>query len=180
VPSTERIVDEGMLIAISAVRMALKNHIIVGALREHTDYDSADYAALARQELREVARQNDEDSTRVERLGSHLTRTTGSGKGREIENKRRDVIRLGRRRTLHDHVAERLRTMADDDDQVAALVEKARADALQEVNDALAARLLAQRIDPRQPGYAAARAERMRAVGAIDLAALAKKTRHTD
>jgi hypothetical protein len=178
-PSTERIVDEGMLIAMAAVRMALKNRIIVGALREHTDYVAADYAELARQELREVARQNDEDSTRVERLGSYLFRTTRSGKGREIENKRRDVIRLGRRRTLHDHVAERLRDLAADDDRVAELVEKARADALQEINEALATRLLAQRIDPRQPGYAAARAERMRAVGKIDLAALAKKTRHT-
>ena len=179
-PSTARIVDEGMLIALSAVRMALKNRIIVGALRDHSDYDVEQYAAFARQELHEVARQNDEDSTRVERLGSYLSRTTGSGKGRELENKRRDVVRLGRRRTLHDHVAERLREIADDDERVAAIVEKARADALQEINDALAARLLAQKVDPRQPGYAAARAERMRAVGAIDLAGLAKRTRHTD
>ena len=177
VPSTERIVDEGMLIAVSAVRMALKNHIIVGALREHTDYADADYTAMARRELHEVARQNDEDSTRVERLGSHLSRTSKSGKGREVENKRRDVIRLGRRRTLHDHVAERLRAFADDDERVAEIVEKARADALQEINEALATRLLAQRIDPHQPGYEAARAERMRAVGAIDLAALAKRSR---
>ena len=169
-----------MLIALSAVRMALKNRIIVGALREHIDYAAADYARLARQELLEVARQNDEDSTRVERLGSYLSRTTGSGKGRELENKRRDVVRLGRRRTLHDHVAERLREIADDDTRVAAIVEKARADALQEINDALSDRLLAQKVDPRQPGYAAARAERMRAVGKIDLAALAKRTRHTD
>jgi hypothetical protein len=180
VPSTERIVEEGMLIAMAAVRMALKNRIIVSALREHTDYVDADYRAWARLELREVARQNDEDSTRVQRLGSYLARITKTGKGREVENKRRDVIRLGRRRTLHDHVAERLRELADDDDRVAELIEKARADALQEINDALASRLLSQRIDPRQPGYAAARAERMRAVGAIDLAALAKRTRHTD
>ncbi|WP_165789121.1 hypothetical protein [Cryobacterium zongtaii] len=177
-PSTGRIVDEGMLIALAAVRMALKNRIIVGALRDHSDYDPAQYAALARQELLEVARQNDEDSTRVERLGAHLTRTTGAGKSRELENKRRDVVRLGRRRTLHDHVAERLREIADDDEQVAALVQKARADALQEINDALAARLLAQRVDPNQPGYEAARAASMRAVGKIDLAALAKKSRH--
>jgi hypothetical protein len=179
VPSTERIVDEGMLIAIAAVRMALKNRIIVGALREHTDYVDADYAAWARLELREVARQNDEDSTRVERLGSHLSRTSKTGKGRDVENKRKDVIRLGRRRTLHDNVAQRLRDLAADDERVAELVVTARADALQEINEALATRLLLQRIDPRQPGYAAARAERMRAVGAIDLAALAKRTRKT-
>lgn len=179
-PSTARIVDEGMLIAMAAVRMALKNRIIVGALREHTDYDIADYTALARRELLEVAKQNDEDSVRVERLGSHLSRTTKTGKGREVENKRRDVVRLGRRQTLHDNVAERLRALADDGDRVAEIVQKARADALQEINEALAARLLAQKIDPNQPGYAAARAERMRAVGKIDLAKLAKKTRSTD
>jgi ABC-type Fe2+-enterobactin transport system substrate-binding protein len=176
-PSTERIVDEGMLIALSAVRMAVKNRIIVSALREHTDYADADYTAMARSELHEVARQNDEDSTRVQRLGSYLSRITKSGKGREVENKRRDVIRLGRRQTLHDHVAERLRALAADDDRVAQIVHKARADALQEINDALAARLLAQRIDPRQPGYAAARTERMKAVASIDLAELAKESR---
>jgi hypothetical protein len=179
-PSTARIVDEGMLIALSAVRMAVKNRIIVAALRDHHDYDPALYADVVRQELQEVARQNDEDSTRVERLGSYLARTTGKGKGRELENKRRDVVRLGRRRTLHDHVAERLREIAADDERVGALVEKARADALQEINAALSDRLLAQEVDPRQPGYAAQRAERMRAVGKIDLAALAKRNRHTD
>ena len=64
-PSTARIVDEGMLIALSAVRMAVKNGIIVGALRDHSDYDPERYAALARHELEQVARENDEDSTRV-------------------------------------------------------------------------------------------------------------------
>ena len=179
-PSTARIVDEGMLIALSAVRMAIKNRIIVGALRDHSDYVPADYARLTRQEIEAVARENDEDSTRVERLGSYLSRTTGKGKGRDLENKRRDVVRLGRRRTLHDNVAARLRELAADDDAVTKLVEKARSDALQEINEALAARLLAQRVDQRQPGYAAARTERMRAVGAIDLAALAERTRSTD
>jgi hypothetical protein len=179
-PSTGRIVDEGMLIAMSAVRMALKNRIIVGALREHSDYDEHHYADLAKQELLEVARQNDEDSTRVERLGSYLDRTTGSGKGRELENKRRDVVRLGRRRTLHDRVAERLRAIADDESQLTELVDKARADALAEINDALSTRLLAQAVDPSKPEYTRARAERMRAVGTVDLAALAKRTRSTD
>ncbi|QYF72558.1 hypothetical protein [Cryobacterium sp. PAMC25264] len=177
-PSTARIVDEGMLIALSAVRMAVKNGIIVGALRDHSDYDPERYAALARHELEHVAQENDEDSTRVERLGSYLARTTGAGKSRELENKRRDVVRLGRRRTLHDHVAERLREFAADESRVTDLVAKAHADALQEINDALSARLLAQRIDPRQPGYQAVRAERMRAVAAIDLAKLAKTARH--
>lgn len=179
-PSTGRIVDEGMLIAMSAVRMALKNRIIVGALREHIDYDPRRLADLARTELLEVARQNDEDSTRVERLGSYLHRTSRSGKGREVENKRRDVVRLGRRRTLHDQVAERLRAVAADDDQVTGIVDRARADALAEINDALSARLLAQAIDPTRPAYAAARAERMRAVVAIDLAALAERSRRSD
>ncbi|ANP73779.1 hypothetical protein [Cryobacterium arcticum] len=177
-PSTARIVDEGMLIALSAVRMAVKNGIIVGALRDHSDYDPERYAALARHELEHVAQENDEDSTRVERLGSYLKRTTGAGKSRELENKRRDVVRLGRRRTLHDHVAERLREFAADESRVTDLVAKARTDALQEINDALSTRLLAQRIDPRQPGYQAVRAERMRAVAAIDLAKLAKTARH--
>ena len=179
-PSTERIVEEGMLIAMAAVRMALKNRIIVAALREHSDYDPERYADFARQELHAVAEQNVEDSTRVERLGSYLHRTTGAGKGRELENKRRDVIRLGRRRTLHDQVAERLRRIADDDEQVAALVDQARNDALTEINDAISMRLRAQHADPTRPEYVANRAARMQAVAAVDLPGLAQRTRSTD
>ena len=41
-------VDEGLFIALSAVRMAVKNEIIIGALREHADYDPETYADAAR------------------------------------------------------------------------------------------------------------------------------------
>lgn len=166
-----------MLIALSAVRMAVKNLIIVGALRAHNDYDPAEYAALARDELHELARQNDEDSTRVARLGRHFTRTPTMRTKTETENRRRDVIRLGRRRTLHDQVAERLRDLADNDDEVDRLVAAARDDAGAEINAALAARLIDQAVDPRTADYAAGRDDRLRALVSTDLAALAKRQR---
>ena len=174
-PSDDRIVEEGMMIALSAVRMAVKNLIIVGALRAHSDYDPAEYAALARDELHELARQNDEDSTRVARLGRHFTRSPTMRTKTETENRRRDVIRLGRRRTLHDRVAERLRALADDDDQVDRLVAQARDDAGAEINAALAARLIDQAVDHRAPDYATGKDDRLQALVSTDLAALAKR-----
>ena len=42
--SFERIVDEGVLIGLSAARMAVTNHIIVGALREHRDVERGNAA----------------------------------------------------------------------------------------------------------------------------------------
>ena len=168
--SIERIVEEGLLIALSAVRMAVKNHIIVGALREHRDFADADYAAAVRTELNRLVRQNEEDAERTGRLRKILARQRSAFE--VTDDRRLDVRQLGLRRRVHLKLAAALRTVADDDAQVAALLDRARQDASEEIRSALAARLADQVIDRRDADYVQRRAERIRALVGTDLAAL--------
>jgi hypothetical protein len=163
-PSTKRIVAEGLLIALSAVRMAVKNRIIIGALREHRDYDQAEYAAIAQHELHLLALQNTDTARRV--LAN--VRWTES----LSEDQRLDLRQLTRRRRVHRRLAVALHEVAADDAQVARLVEQAQADASQEIGRALSARLIAQDVDRREPDYEKRRADRARDLVSIDLAAL--------
>lgn len=169
-PSTRRIVAEGLLIALSAVRMAVKNRIIIGALREHRDYDQAEYAAIAQHELHLLALQNTDTARRVGRL----RRTLANVRWTESlsEDQRLDLRQLTRRQRVHKRLAVALHEVAADDAQVARLVEQAQADASQEIGRALSARLIAQDVDRREPDYEKRRADRARDLVSIDLAAL--------
>ena len=173
--SFERIVDDGLLIALSAVRMAVKNHIIVGALREHRDFADSDYAAAVRSELDLLARQNEEDAERVSRQGKDRGRQRS---GSEItDDDRLEVRQLALRRRVHLKLAGALRAVAADEVQVTGLLERSRTDASEEVGAALAERLVEQIVDGREPDYAQRRAERVRTLVNTDLAALMSKFR---
>ncbi|TFC68204.1 hypothetical protein [Cryobacterium sp. TMT2-4] len=173
--SFERIVDEGVLIGLSAARMAVKNHIIVGALREHRDFADADYTAAVRSELVRLATQNEEDAERVGRQRKVLSRQRSAF---EItDDDRLHVRQLALRRSVHLKLAGALRAVAADDEQVADLLKRARTDASEEIGAALAARLVEQVVDRREPDYAQRRAERVRVLVNTDLAALMSNRR---
>ena len=174
----ERIIDEGLLIALSAVRMAVKNHIIVGALREHDNFDEASYATVARDELLLLAVQNEEDSARVAKERRELaSRRWSQG---FTEDERLDLGRLARRRRAHQGLALILHAVADDDEKLAAIVENAQHDASYEIRKALAARLIRQTVDGHAPGYARMRKERIKYLLAIDFAMLRDRTSGTN
>jgi hypothetical protein len=170
VPQVKRIVDEGLLIALSAVRMAVKNGIIVGALGDHFDYDPARYAVLARDELDRLIRQNDEDARRVGRLRRALT--TARWSSSLTEDQRGDVSQLALRRRVHKKLAAALGAVAGDGEHVARLVEGARRAASDEINDAVTARLIRLSIDARDPDYEQRRAARTEMLVHLDLALL--------
>ncbi|KGJ74468.1 hypothetical protein GY21_10505 [Cryobacterium roopkundense] len=155
----ERIVDEGFLIALSAVRMAVKNDIIIGALREHADFDPARYAETARNELSLLARQNEAYARRVSRLKKEL------GKGRWgfdlTEDQRGDLHQFTLRHRVHKRLTLALDAEAADDERVALLVERAQRAASEEIRDAVSARLISLAIDPSEPEYAEKRADRL-------------------
>lgn len=170
VPPVKRIVDEGLLIALSAVRMAVKNDIIVGALGEHFDYDPAKYAVNARRELTGLIRQNEEDARRVGRLRRALTVAGWSSS--LTEDQRGDISRLALRRRVHKKLATALAAVAGDDEHVACLVEDAQRAASNEINDAVSARLIRLSIDARDPDYEQLRAARTEMFVHLDLALL--------
>ena len=172
-PDLERTVDEGLLIAVSAVRMAVKNDIIVGALREHYDYDSARYADNARSELHHLARQNEGYARRVSRMSKDLA----SMKWRLslTDDQRHDLKQFALRFRVHERLALALDAVADDDDQVERIVASAQRSASEEVSSAVSSKLIELAVDQREPDYAEHRNERLEAFVLINLAILKAK-----
>ncbi|TFD55160.1 hypothetical protein E3T55_01690 [Cryobacterium frigoriphilum] len=168
--SEDRIVDEGLLISLSAVRMAVKNHILVGALREHLDFEGADYSATARHELDVLARQNEEYGVRVTEMRDELVKARW--KLELTRDQRADVKQFALRRRVHDRLTAELDAVSQDDAQVSTIVEKAREDASHEFAQALAAKLIRQNVDGTEPDYERKLAERRSAFVRIDLAKL--------
>ncbi|MBC7442798.1 MAG: hypothetical protein H7311_09805 [Ramlibacter sp.] len=170
-PPIKRIVEEGLLIALSAVGMAVKNDIIVGALRDNLDYDPAVYALAARNELTLVAHQNEEYGLRVSHLRKTLTQARWSTD--ITDDQRHDISQLALRRRVHKKLAVALMHVAEDAEQVARIVERAQRVASDEISAALSARLIRLAIDWRDPCYERERAERTEMLVQIDLAVLA-------
>jgi hypothetical protein len=169
-PDLERTVEEGLLIALSAVRMAVKNDIIVGALREHFDYDPARYADNARNELHHLARQNEEYARRVSRMGRELS----SMKRRRnlTDDQRHDLKQFALRFRVHERLTLALDAVADDDDHVARIVASAQRSASEEVSSAVSSKLIELAVDESEPDYARHRSERLEAFVLINLAML--------
>lgn len=169
-PSIGRMADEGLLITLSAVRMAVKNSIIVTALRENVNFAEADYEAIARTELRALSRRNTLDAERVEKQRKRLSKSKWSMGF--SDDSRQDMVLLSRRRKVYERLAEALDAVAEDEEKVDALVAEAQRDAGAELGAAVAARLIAQAKVPTEPDYLEKREDRMRDLVNIDLAML--------
>ena len=168
-----RIVDEGLLIALSSVRMAVKNDIIVAGLAEHADYDRARFAEATRRELQSLAEENRDSGERVRAQRKELTSMTW--RYDLSQDQLMDLRQLKLRRRVHKRLALALRNLADDEEQVARLVAEAQHAASEEVQDAMHTRLMRLSIDPLDPDYQLHRAERTEMFLLVDLALLQLK-----
>ena len=168
-PTLNEIIEEGMLMSLFAVRMAVKNRIIVGALREHNDFRTEDYARAAREELCRIARQNEADARRVVRARKKLLNLRWTESLGDF--RRGDVRQLALRRRVYEALARALRAASVDEERIAALVETARVDAGDEIAQALTSRLIAQGFE-HEPDYLINRFERLNELETIDIPAL--------
>ena len=166
-------VDEGLFIALTAARMAVKNEIIIGALREHADYSPDRYADAARRELDVLIRQNDAYARRVRRLRKALTRSRWTSD--LTEDQHGDISQLRLRRRVHERLSVALKAVAADDRHVARIVERAQRAASDEIRAAVSAKLVRLAIDDRDPHYEERRAARTEVFVSIDLAVLRLK-----
>ena len=141
----DRVVEEGMLIASTAVRMHVRNHLVVDVIRHDRDYDPAGLTLVAREEFELLAAQND---------ATESTRHT-----------QRNV-------TVLHALSDALRAAAADEAVLAAIVEQAREEAWREVSGVVAMTLAARAVDPRDPDYERDREKRIRALVNVDLAQL--------
>ncbi|MDM4763377.1 hypothetical protein QT381_10190 [Galbitalea sp. SE-J8] len=169
-PPVERVVDDGVLIAESSVRMTLRNRIVVDALRDRLDLDRDALAEVAAGAFEQLADSEWELGERerarreARRFDDPLPDADAVAEDRENE----------RRETVHRAMSAAFAGRGRDRDALDALVERSRLEAWREIGAFLASRIVPLEPEPApDPDYVRERAERVGAFLALDLAGLA-------
>jgi hypothetical protein len=170
IPAVDRIIEEGVLIAASAVRMTVKNQIIVAALRDHTDFDETTLLDAARTDFVRLAEQSEETAARLEKRGKEKAPIVYESK---VDANRRKEHR--RRPKVERQLAEALRAEAENEQTIAGLVARAKLDASEELQREVVNRLVSVAIEP-DPDYDEFKAGRLAYLITVDLAELEKNT----
>lgn len=170
-------IAEGVAIATAAVRLTVKNQILVGTIARGGTFEIEHYMDVARTALLSMA-QESEDAAEL------LTRLRKRARGRHSDPhgthdyRDRDVRNLRRRAKQSVGVADHLRKMTEDPDALRTLVEDARAAAWADVRGNLDRRLRVEGMRPDQdPDYDTMRDARMQALKLVDLQALSSQQR---
>lgn len=132
----EEIVEQGLLVADVAVRMTVKNAIIMNALKEHADYDEAQIYEMVRDSLNELAAERERDARHISRVRGEI-RDTGRSSWSETEYGNNDSRTLRHRQEVYEQVAAELRARTEDDSYLDTTVERARSLAWAEIGDSL-------------------------------------------
>lgn len=125
-------VADATLVALSAARQALKNVMLVRALRDAADFDEEWYADAARSELRTLAAESEAEAARLQRLRERVRHRHGTAHSVD-DYRAADRRRLKRRARVLEDLAGELRRLADDDAVVGTLLREARLRALDEI-----------------------------------------------
>jgi hypothetical protein len=167
--SIARAVDEGLLIAKSALAMDVKNHIIVTALRDDRNFAEQDVAGFVREELGKLQKEYENYSKRMDKLA--VTAVDAAGPQSDSHDYRpEDYKALTKRGTIYREMAEQLKRWRKDDEFIGTVAESAREQAWSEVGRAITARL-AWWIHPvGDPDYDVERESRLRTLRELDLA----------
>lgn len=152
----EEIVEQGLLVADVAVRMTVKNAIIMNALKRHLPYDEDQIADMVREVTTELADERDHDARHISRMRGEI-RETGRSAWSESEYGNEDNRTLRHRQEVYETVATQLRELVDDPEWVKNTAERARAAAWDEIGDSLKERAS-------HPYYAGGSSEEYRAV----------------
>lgn len=169
----DRVVEEGVMITASSVRMAIKNKVIVGALRDDLRFDADALGEAARDEFLALADENTATAKRLERLG-HWAYSTGDADFGDPFVDEDEIDEEHRRRPqVHRELAAALRAEAENPDSIRAIVEQARDDAWEEIGRELRSKLrntgYSRENDPK---YEKMRAKRIKEFVKTDLASL--------
>jgi hypothetical protein len=172
-PEVAHAVAEGILIARSALTMAIKNHIIIGAISEDRSYDADEVAAFARDEIRQLAAEESGYAVRVRESAVSAVAAHGPSQHRH-DYRAADETALLHREAIYHGLAAELLALSEDAAYVADVVNVARVNAWDEIGDALLARLERLEQIGSAPDYEKRRKKRLRQLKRIDLGALRK------
>jgi hypothetical protein len=158
-----RAVDEGMVIARSALVLSVKNHLIVGALRSDRSLDQLDLPGFTRSRLTELVREQTGYADRI-RAAAEAAATAHGAARHQHDYHAADITTLAERGRVYRALAATFDRLRDDEEFVSGVVESARADAWTELSGVIASRLDVLPESVTAASYSAARAGRMRAV----------------
>lgn len=170
-------IAEGVAIATSAARLAVKNHILVNTIAEDGVFDTEKYVADTREALRAMAEESEQAEKNLAALRKRA-RGRHSDPAGTHDYRDRDVRNLRRRAKQSHVVAAKLRELMDDQDQLEVIVEEARSAAWADVRHNLDRRLRVEGMRPdHDPDYERMREARMQALRLVDLQALSSEQR---
>lgn len=169
--SVERAVEEGLLIARSALTMDVKNRIIVSALRDDHRFDAQETASWVALDLTNLSAEQAEYAERMSELANTLNGSRGST-SKEHDYGPRDYRPLTRRGLAYASLSDELARLVNDPIFIESVVEDARGQAWSELGTAIGSRLDLAQLQHPDADYALERDSRLRALIAIDFARL--------
>ncbi|MBB2975917.1 hypothetical protein FHX49_001484 [Microbacterium endophyticum] len=179
-PKLAEVVEEGLYIAAAATRLLLKNRILVEVIAGGEDYEIEHFKPQARETLIALAVEAETDADRTHREKKLASRRFSDSDGTH-DYRSRDVRNLRRRRRQSLKIAKALRERADDDAELAELVEAAREAAWAEVSRNIDSTLRIEAARPDlEPDYDKMRAARMQSLRLVDLPRLSARKRHVE
>jgi hypothetical protein len=175
-PPVEEIAEEGVMIAASAVRMAVKNRQIVRALRDRADYSEKNAIAAAREVFRALAREKRDEVERLDEIIERVRDRPGRAL-HQTDYRKGDSDRLERREQVSDILADRLDELAEDDEYLKGIVDAALESAWDEIGASITAKLLRRpELEAHTREYRERREERIRQLLKVDLPLLEAST----
>lgn len=132
----DEIVEQGQLVANVAVRMSVKNTIIMNALRRDIDYDAEEINAMVVEKLEELSAERIKDANHIKRIRDEV-RKHGRSAWQETEYGNDDLRTLKHRQEVYESLASNLKAEAEDQDFVKATANVALTQAWEEIGDSL-------------------------------------------
>jgi|GEM_PF-755280 len=129
------VVGDALLLATAAVRIAVKNLLIVRALRDGADYEQEWWLGAVAREFELIAAEKDADAERLEAVREASKRKRGRAT-HPGDFRATDAPVLKRRIRILRKIAERLRAVSTDEAALLKLVAEARTAALDEITTA--------------------------------------------
>lgn len=157
----DELLEEGELISAAAVRLAIKNLIITGSLRDELAFDSDRYTAAVADELLLLAAERDADADRIAADRAGAEKRPGSAQHFH-DYRRGDAATLQRREEYSRLLAERLRALAHDQEFARSTATRAQEAAWDEIAASVKARLTRAATIADEPDYVIERIDRLR------------------
>jgi len=130
-PKIEAQIEDGVLVALAAVRLAVTNRLIVRSLRDGQDYDEERVRQRVTTEILKVAAEKEKDAERIRAILETVADKPGVADDAS-DFRARDAKMLKRRAKVSEGLAERLNELAVDPDVVGEVADRAHSAFLDE------------------------------------------------